>query len=89
MEARIQKIIDENINPSLSNHYGNAVLTGIIDGVVYVKLNGSCASCPSAQDTMENVVKRMIMDNIPEVKDVTLDTSVSQDLLDMAKKLLK
>ena len=89
MEARIQKIIDEKINPSLSKHYGNAVLTGTIDGVVYIKLNGSCASCPSAQDTMEKVVKKKIMDNIPEVKDVALDTSVSQDLLDMAKKLLK
>jgi hypothetical protein len=28
------------------------------------------------------------MSELPEVKDVVLDTSVSQDLIDMAKKIL-
>jgi hypothetical protein len=29
------------------------------------------------------------MEEIPEVKDVVLDTSVSEDLIDMAKKILR
>jgi Fe-S cluster biogenesis protein NfuA len=57
--------------------------------VVKVKLTGACASCPSAQYTIEDIVKAIVMDEIPEVKDVILDTSVSEDLIDMAKKILR
>ena len=30
-----------------------------------------------------------LMEEIPEVRDVVLDTSVSEDLIDMAKKILR
>ena len=58
------------------------------DGTVYVKLTGQCATCPSAGETLEGVVKEMLMSEIPEIKDVVLDQSISEDLLDMARKLL-
>ena len=53
-----------------------------------VRLTGSCASCPSAQSTIEEVVKAIVTENIPEIKDVVLDDSISEDLLDMARKIL-
>ena len=65
------------------------MLTKYEDGVAYVKLTGACATCPSAQETLEDVVKDFVMGGVPEVKDVVLDTSVSEDLLDMARKILK
>jgi hypothetical protein len=34
------------------------------------------------------VVRDIVMSIVPEVKDVVLDTSVSQDLMDFAKKIL-
>ena len=45
--------------------------------------------CPSAQSTIEDVVKSILMENIDGIKDVVLDTSVSEDLLDMARKILR
>ena len=54
-----------------------------------MRLTGSCASCPSAQSTIEDVVKSILMENIDGIKDVVLDTSVSEDLLDMARKILR
>lgn len=54
-------------------HYGGAVLAGVEDGTVYVKFTGQCASCPSAGDTLESVVKEILMSEIPEIKDVVLD----------------
>lgn len=54
-----------------------------------MKLTGSCASCPSAQSTIEEVVKGIVMENVQGVKDVVLDTSVSEDLLDMARMILR
>jgi len=54
-----------------------------------VRLTGACGSCPSAQYTLEDVVKTILMEELPELRDVVLDTSVSDDLIDMAKKILR
>lgn len=88
MEEKIQEILDEVINVQLNLHGGSATLTGFDDGVARVKFLGACASCMSSQDTLELVVKESIMSRIPEVKDVVLDTTVSEDLLEMARKIL-
>lgn len=88
MEEKIIKVLEDKVNPVLASHFGGAILVGFENDVAYVKLTGSCSTCPSAQFTIEDVVKGIVMDAIPEVKDVVLDTSVSSDLLDMAKKIL-
>lgn len=89
MEEKIKKVLSEKVDPLLASHFGGVVLSAFEDGVVYVKLTGACSSCPSAQYTIEDVVKGVVLEELPEVKDVVLDTSVSEDLLDMARKLLK
>ena len=89
MEEQIRKVLEEKVDPILSEHFGGAQLTRIDDGVAYVKMTGACAGCPSAQDTLENVVKDFLMGAVPDLKDVVLDTSVSEELLDMAKKILR
>lgn len=88
MEEQIRKLLEEKVNPVLEAHYGGAILTGFENGVARVKFTGACAGCPSAQSTLEDVVKGILMENSTEVKDVELDTSVSEDLLDMARKIL-
>ena len=88
MEERIRKVLKEKVDPVLAAHYGGAVLTDYRGGVAMVRLTGSCASCPSAQSTIEEVVKAIVTENIPEIKDVVLDDSISEDLLDMARKIL-
>lgn len=88
MEEKITAVLKEQVDPVLSTHFGGAVLTGIEDGTVYVKLTGQCASCPSAGETLESVVKEILMAEIPEIKDVKLDQTVSEDLLEMARKIL-
>ncbi|MCI6012977.1 MAG: NifU family protein [Firmicutes bacterium] len=87
-EKEIQKIIDEVINVQLALHGGSASLTAFEDGVAWVKFHGACASCMSSSDTLEVVVKEAILQKLPEVKDVQLDMTVSEDLLDMARKIL-
>ena len=84
----IRNILKDQVDPVLEQHYGGAVLTGIENDVAMVRLTGACASCPSAQDTIETVVKEILLPAVPQLKDVILDTSVSEDLIDMAKKIL-
>ncbi|MCG8484770.1 MAG: NifU family protein [Clostridia bacterium] len=88
MHHEVSKVIKEKVNPILEQHFGSASITGIEDGVVKVKFLGACSSCPSAQQTLEDIVKNILMEEVPEVKDVVLDTSVSEELIEMAKKIL-
>ena len=88
MEDKIRQILREQVDPLLKEHFGGSSLTKYEDGIAYVRLTGACAQCPSAQDTIESIVKDFVMGGCPEVKDVLLDTSVSEDLLDMARKIL-
>ena len=88
MEEAVRKVLREQVDPVLQEHFGGSQLTKIEDGVAYVKLTGACAGCPSAQETLEDVVKDFVMGGVPEIRDVVLDTSVSEDLLDMARKIL-
>lgn len=88
MNEQIEKVLAEIINPALAEHLGKAVLTGVEENVAYVKLTGACGGCPASADTFEYVVKKHIMESCPELQDVVLDTAVSEDLLDMARKIL-
>lgn len=85
---KISEVIEQKVNPVLAEHYGGAVLTKYEDNIVWIKLTGSCCSCPSAQNTVEDVVKRIIIEECDNVKDVKLDTSISEDMLDMARMIL-
>ncbi len=89
MEEQITKVLKDKVDPVLAAHYGGAVLTKFENKIAYVRLTGSCASCPSAKDTIEEVVKGLVMENVDGVEDVVLDTSVSEDLLDMARRILR
>lgn len=89
MEEAIRKVLREQVDPVLAEHFGGSQLTALEDGVAYVRLTGACASCPSAQETLEEVVKEFVMGGVPEVKDVRLDASVSEELLDFARQLLR
>ena len=88
IHEQIDNIIKTKVNPVLADHFGSATLTKYENKIAYVKLNGTCASCLSAQDTLELTIKEIILKELPEVSDVKLDTSVSEDILDMARKIL-
>ncbi len=89
MEDEVRKILKEQVDPVLSQHFGGATLTKIEDGVAYVKMTGACAGCPSAQETLEDVVKNFVCGGVEGIRDVVLDDSVSEDLLDVARKILR
>ncbi|MDR1068763.1 MAG: NifU family protein [Clostridiales Family XIII bacterium] len=88
MEDRIKAVLDEKVNPILEDHFGAAELSSYEDGIAYIRMTGACGTCPSAQFTLEDVVRAEIKAALPEVEDVRLDTSVSEDLIAMAKKIL-
>ncbi|MDR0886024.1 MAG: NifU family protein [Clostridiales Family XIII bacterium] len=85
----LQETVVTRVNPLLAAHLGGAEVSGFEDNIVYIRLTGECAGCQSAAFTLEDVVKKEIFDAWPIVKDVELDTTVPQDMIDMALKILK
>ena len=64
LEEAVRKVLKEQVDPVLSQHFGGSELTRIQDGVAYVRLTGACASCPSAQETIQDVVKDFVMGGV-------------------------
>ena len=88
VKEKITKILDDDINVKLVLHGGGATLTSFEDGVAKIKFTGACASCMAQTDTVDEVVKGTILRKVPEVRDVMVDDSVSDELLDFARQIL-
>lgn len=63
----IKHLIDERIRPAVKQDGGDIVFQSFKDGVVYVKMQGSCSSCPYAMITLKEGVERVIREYVPEV----------------------
>lgn len=71
------------------DHLGDLELISVQDGVVTVKLLGACKGCPSAKSTLEEIVLAGIQEEIPWIREVVLHDETSEELLEMARKILK
>jgi Fe-S cluster biogenesis protein NfuA len=69
MKEKVEKVLGK-IRPSLQADGGDVELIDVKDGVVTVKLKGSCAGCPMSQMTLKQGIERVIKQEVPEVKEV-------------------
>ncbi len=67
--TRIISLIDK-IRPFLISDGGNLEFVKFEDGIVYVSLSGACAECPMIDVTLKDGIEEMIINEIPEVKEV-------------------
>ena len=87
---RIEEVLDEKVRPSLRAHGGEIQVDHLEDGVLYVKLLGQCAGCPSADLTNETLVEAELVQALPElVRKVSVIQTVSDELWEQAKRLLR
>ncbi|XP_040569903.1 NFU1 iron-sulfur cluster scaffold homolog, mitochondrial [Lepeophtheirus salmonis] len=68
--AMIKELLDSRIRPTVQEDGGDIVFMGFDDGVVKLKMQGSCTSCPSSIVTLKNGVQNMLQFYIPEVLEV-------------------
>lgn len=67
---RVQRIIDERVNPGVAMHGGQIRLVDIRENIVYVQMGGGCQGCGMAGVTLTQGIKEMIKEAAPEVVDV-------------------
>jgi Fe-S cluster biogenesis protein NfuA len=66
LETRVGKAL-EKVRPYLQSHGGNVELLGIADGVVRLRLDGSCHGCPSSAQTLKQTIEEAIFEAAPDV----------------------
>nr|CAG4645680.1 EOG090X0A0R [Lynceus sp. MCZ IZ 141354] len=65
--AMIKELLDTRIRPTVQEDGGDIIFKGFEDGIVKLKMQGSCTSCPSSIFTLKNGVQNMLQFYIPEV----------------------
>ena len=70
IEQKIVKILDQKIRPAVARDGGDIKFKEYKDGVVKVRLQGSCSGCPSSTMTLKQGVQNLLWHYIPEVKEV-------------------
>lgn len=66
----IKELLDSRIRPTVQEDGGDIIFMGYVDGIVKLKMQGSCSSCPSSIVTLKNGVQNMLQFYIPEVQAV-------------------
>lgn len=85
--AMIKELLETRVRPAIMEDGGDIEYRGFdeADGLVKVKLKGSCRGCSSSTVTLKTGIERMMMHYIPEVKGVE---QVSSDFLSCSGMLI-
>jgi len=65
-ETRIMQALDK-CRPYLQSHGGNVTLIGAKDGVVKLRLEGTCHGCGSSAETLKQMIEQAIYDAAPDI----------------------
>lgn len=55
----------DNVRPYMHAHGGEVELLDVVDGVVHLRLTGSCDGCPAAEITLRRRVETALRDGVP------------------------
>jgi Fe-S cluster biogenesis protein NfuA len=70
VEARIQRVLDEEIRPYVAQDGGDVLFAAFRDGRVELYLQGSCSGCPSSLATLKLGIETRLREAVPEVQEV-------------------
>ena len=70
LDARVRRIIDNEINPTVAAHGGRVSVVDVEEGRVRLRLEGGCQGCSLAQVTIRQGVERLLRARIPDIMSV-------------------
>lgn len=70
MHDRIEKALDK-VRPYLRADGGDVEIVEMTaDGVLKLKLTGTCGCCPMSQKTLRESVEKIVRQEVPEVREI-------------------
>jgi Fe/S biogenesis protein NfuA len=70
LAGRVQKLLDERVNPSVASHGGHVRLVDVEGTRVFLQLGGGCQGCGMADVTLREGIEQMLRSEIPEISEI-------------------
>jgi Fe-S cluster biogenesis protein NfuA len=77
IQTRVLRAL-ENVRPYLQSHGGDVQLVSLQDGVLRLRLKGSCGSCSSSAATLKNAVEEAVVEAAPDVVQIIAEQPAEQ-----------
>lgn len=77
LETRVLRGL-EKVRPYLKAHGGDVELTSTRDGIVRLRLHGSCGSCPSSSFTLKNAVEEALFEAAPDIVQIVSENTTAE-----------
>jgi Fe/S biogenesis protein NfuA len=74
VSQKVQKVLDDKVNPGVAGHGGWVELLGRKEDTVYLKLGGGCQGCGMVDVTLKQGIEVMLKEDVPEVHHVVDQT---------------
>ncbi|WP_299838336.1 NifU family protein [uncultured Jannaschia sp.] len=68
--GQITELLDTRVRPAVAQDGGDITFHGFERGVVYLRMQGACAGCPSSTMTLKMGIENLLRHYIPEVTEV-------------------
>jgi Fe-S cluster biogenesis protein NfuA/nitrite reductase/ring-hydroxylating ferredoxin subunit len=72
LETRVTQALDK-VRPYLGSHGGNVELLGVDDGVVRLRLQGSCNGCASSAVTLKLAIEEALNEVAPDIAELVVE----------------
>ncbi|HKX32126.1 MAG TPA: NifU family protein [Blastocatellia bacterium] len=77
LEARVRQAL-ERVRPRLHSHRGDVELVGVVEGVVRLRLLGSCHGCASSAMTLKLAIEEAIYEAAPDLAGLEVEGVIEQ-----------
>jgi Fe-S cluster biogenesis protein NfuA len=77
LEERVLQAL-EQVRPVLRSHGGNVEMLGVDDGVVRLRLTGSCHGCASSSLTMKQTIEQAVLGRAPDALGLKVEGVVDE-----------
>jgi Fe-S cluster biogenesis protein NfuA/nitrite reductase/ring-hydroxylating ferredoxin subunit len=77
VEERVRRALHD-VRPYLESHGGDVELLGVDDGVVRLRLEGSCHGCPSSSATLKLAIEDAVHRAAPDIDRVEAEGAVAE-----------
>jgi Fe/S biogenesis protein NfuA len=74
LAARVQRVLDEEINPGVAAHGGRVSLVDVRDARVFIRFGGGCQGCGMVDVTLKDGVVAALRKEVPEIAEVVDST---------------
>ena len=82
LPSRVSQALDR-VRPQLHGHGGDVELLGVENGIVRLRMQGSCHGCPSSAATLRQTIETAIFDAAPDVAAIEVEGVVEPPALSL------